>query len=105
MSAGGIRGRDFGARHHGVMPAQHSSRREVKGCRLPAPLESGTLLRDIARRSAEMSDQPRAQVAPVEPYFDRTPQPFGDGLPDPLVYDASPRALHQRTVNFAAKRL
>jgi hypothetical protein len=25
-------------------------------------------------------------------------------LPDPLVYDASARALRQRTVNFAAKR-
>ena len=52
-----------------------------------------------------MSDQHRASAAPVEPYFDRTPQPFGDGPPDPLVYDASPRALRQRTVNFAAKRL
>jgi hypothetical protein len=37
-------------------------------------------------------------------YFDRTPQPFGDGLPEPLVYDASPGALRQRSVNFAAKR-
>ena len=44
-------------------------------------------------------------AAPVEPYFDRTPQPFGDGPVDPMVYDASPRALRQRTVNFAAKRL
>jgi hypothetical protein len=52
-----------------------------------------------------MSDQRRESAAPVEPYFDRTPQPFGDGPPDPLVYDASPRALRQRTVNFAAKRL
>ena len=52
-----------------------------------------------------MSDQHRKSVAPVEPYFDRTPQPFGDGPPDPLVYDASPRALRQRTANFAAKRL
>lgn len=51
-----------------------------------------------------MSDRHR-ESAPVEPYFDRTPQPFGDGPPDPLVYDASPRALRQRTVNFAAKRL
>lgn len=49
-----------------------------------------------------MKSEPRT---PVEPYFDRTPQPFGDGLADPLVYDASPRALRQRTVNFAAKRL
>ena len=52
-----------------------------------------------------MSDQHRKSVASVEPYFDRTPQPFGDGPPDPLVYDASPRALRQRTANFAAKRL
>src|SRR5512143_2638780 len=52
-----------------------------------------------------MSGQHRESRAPVEPYFDRTPQPFGDGLADPLVYDASPRALRQRTVNFAAKRL
>jgi hypothetical protein len=51
-----------------------------------------------------MSDQRRDSAAPVEPYFDRTPQPFGDGPPDPLVYDASPRMLRQRTVNFAAKR-
>src|SRR5207253_7527318 len=56
-------------------------------------------------RRGEMSDQHRKSVAPVEPYFDRTPQPFGDGPPDPLVYDASPRALRQRTANFAAKRL
>jgi len=52
-----------------------------------------------------MSDHRRESAAPVEPYFDRTPQPFGDGPPDPLVYDASPRMLRQRTVNFAAKRL
>ena len=52
-----------------------------------------------------MSDRQRESAAPVEPYFDQTPQPFGDGPPDPLVYDASPRALRQRTVNFAAKRL
>ena len=52
-----------------------------------------------------MRDQRRESGAPVEPYFDRTPQPFGDGPPDPLVYDASPRMLRQRTLNFAAKRL
>jgi hypothetical protein len=52
-----------------------------------------------------MSHAPKDAVAPVEPYFDRTPQLLGDGLPDPLVYEASPRALRQRTVNFAAKRL
>lgn len=51
-----------------------------------------------------MSEQRRELAAPLEPYFDRTPQPFGDGPPDPVVYDASPRALRQRTVNFAAKR-
>src|SRR6516225_9682932 len=52
-----------------------------------------------------MRDQRRESGAPVEPYFDRTPRPFGDGPPDPLVYDASPRMLRQRTLNFAAKRL
>jgi hypothetical protein len=52
-----------------------------------------------------MSDRRQESATPVEPYFDRTPQPFGDGPPDPLVYDASPRMLRQRTVNFAAKRL
>jgi CubicO group peptidase (beta-lactamase class C family) len=72
---------------------------------LPAARESGTLFRENRGRSGAMNDRSRAPVAPVEPYFDRTPQPFGDGLPDPLVYDASPRALRQRTVNFAAKRL
>src|SRR5277367_6420836 len=41
---------------------------------------------------------------PVEPIFDQTPHLFGDGPPDPIVYDASARALRQRTVNFAAKR-
>jgi CubicO group peptidase (beta-lactamase class C family) len=41
---------------------------------------------------------------PVEPIFDQTPHLFGDGPPDPVVYDASVRALRQRTVNFAAKR-
>ena len=41
---------------------------------------------------------------PVEPIFDRTPHPFGDGPVAPLVYDASVQALRQRTVNFAAKR-
>ena len=41
---------------------------------------------------------------PVEPIFDRTPHPFGDGAVAPLVYDAGPAALRQRTVNFAAKR-
>ena len=52
-----------------------------------------------------MRHQRGESAAPVEPYFDRTPQPFGDGPPDPPVYDASPRMLRQRTLNFAAKRL
>ena len=52
-----------------------------------------------------MRDQQREAAAPVKPYFDRGLQPFGDGSADPLAYDASPRALRQRTVNFAAKRL
>ena len=48
-----------------------------------------------------MSDKPEV---PVEPIFDRTPQPFGDSPPDPIVYDGSARAVRERTVNFAAKR-
>lgn len=46
----------------------------------------------------------RTPVPLVEPIFDRTPQPFADGLPDPLVYEASAAALRQRSINFAAKR-
>jgi Beta-lactamase len=52
-----------------------------------------------------MNDKTVAPVVPIEPTFDRTPQPFGDGPPDPIVCDASPRALRQRTLNFAAKRM
>ena len=44
------------------------------------------------------------QAPPLEPIFDRTPHPFGDGPVDPIVYDASVAALRQRTVNFAARR-
>ena len=52
-----------------------------------------------------MNDRPAPTPPPVvEAIFDRTPQPFADGPPDPIVYDASARALRQRTVNFAAKR-
>ena len=52
-----------------------------------------------------MKNEPAAPTQPVEPTFDRTPQPFGSGPPDPIVCDASPRSLRQRTVNFAAKRM
>ena len=41
---------------------------------------------------------------PVEPIFDQTPHLFGDGPPDPVVYEASARALRQRTASFTAKR-
>src|ERR1700748_3867501 len=41
---------------------------------------------------------------PVEPIFDQTPQLFGDGPPDPIIYDASPAELRRRRVNFTAKR-
>lgn len=41
---------------------------------------------------------------PVEPIFDQTPHLFGDGPPDPVIYDASAKALRQRSVNFVAKR-
>lgn len=52
-----------------------------------------------------MKNEPAAAAVPLEPTFDRTPQPFGAGPPDPVVYDASARSLRQRTVNFAAKRM
>ena len=52
-----------------------------------------------------MNDRPSPTPPPVvEAIFDRTPQPFGDTPPDPIVHDASARALRQRTMNFAAKR-
>lgn len=40
----------------------------------------------------------------VDSTFDAARPLFGDGLPDPVVHDGSPRALRQRTVNFSAKR-
>src|SRR5215469_13375508 len=40
----------------------------------------------------------------IDSTFDTTRPLFADGPPDPVVYDASPRAMRQRTVNFAAKR-
>ena len=52
-----------------------------------------------------MTDRQSAPISALEPTFDKTPAPFGAGLPDPVVHDASPRALRQRTVNFAAKRM
>ena len=52
-----------------------------------------------------MNEESATPSIPLEPIFDRTPQPFGDGPPDPIICDASPRALRQRTVNFAAKRM
>jgi CubicO group peptidase (beta-lactamase class C family) len=52
-----------------------------------------------------MDNEPAAAAVPLEPTFDRTPQPFGDGPPDPVICDASSRTLRQRTVNFTAKRL
>ena len=51
-----------------------------------------------------MSDKPEAPIVADQPNFDRTPQPFGNSPPDPIVYDGSARAVRQRTVNFAAKR-
>src|ERR1700758_2255008 len=81
-----------------ILPPVHRPIAAWSGKRHPVAMEAHG-------RRRGMSDQRRSSAAPVEPYFDRTPQPFGDGLPDPLVYDASPRTLRQRTVNFAAKRL
>ena len=52
-----------------------------------------------------MSKVSAAPALPLEPIFDSTPQPFGARPPDPLICDVSARALRQRTVNFAAKRM
>src|SRR5689334_7195864 len=65
---------------------------------------TGTLVRP-SRGGGYMKNEPAAPTQPLEPTFDRTPQPFGSGPPDPIVCDASPRSLRQRTVNFAAKRM
>ena len=47
-----------------------------------------------------------APPLPPEPLADRAPSfPAADGPPDPVIYDGSARALRQRTVTFAAKRL
>src|SRR5689334_15141742 len=81
-------------------PFRHLPRRASSNCRV-AP-KAAPCLAEIAARRGKMSGQRWEAAAPVEPYFDRTPQPFGDGPADPLVYDASPRALRQRTVSFAA---
>jgi CubicO group peptidase (beta-lactamase class C family) len=51
-----------------------------------------------------VSDRPVVPAVAVEAYFDRTPQPFDEGLVAPIVHDASTRAVRQRSVNFAAKR-
>jgi hypothetical protein len=66
--------------------------------RLPGRRESGTLSRRSAGRNAKMSDQPRPSAAPVEAYFDRTPQPFG-GLRDEA--EAKQRDHENRTESRA----
>jgi hypothetical protein len=35
---------------------------------------------------------------PVEPIFDQTPHLFGDGPPDPIVYDACEPLISRRSV-------
>ena len=47
------------------------------------------------------SDTPPAVV---DSTFDTARPLFAGAPPDPVVYDGSPRAIRQRTVNFAAKR-
>jgi CubicO group peptidase (beta-lactamase class C family) len=51
-----------------------------------------------------MNDATATLPPVIDSTFDRTRPLYGDGPPDPVVYDASPRAMRQRTVNFAAKR-
>ena len=47
----------------------------------------GNLMR-LLRGISNMKDEPAAPTLPLEPTFDRTPQPFGFGPPDPIVCDA-----------------
>ena len=51
-----------------------------------------------------MNDAVPVKPPVVDSTFDITRPLFGDGPPDPVVYDGSARAMRQRTVNFAAKR-
>jgi CubicO group peptidase (beta-lactamase class C family) len=51
-----------------------------------------------------MNDAASIPSPAVDSYLDITRPLFADGPPDPVVYDGSPRAIRQRTVNFAAKR-
>ena len=51
-----------------------------------------------------MNDATPVPPPVVDSTFDHTRPLFADGPPDPVVYDGSPRAIRQRTVNFAAKR-
>ena len=51
-----------------------------------------------------MNDATFVPAPVVDSTFDITRPLFADGPPDPVVYDASTRAMRQRTVNFAAKR-
>src|SRR6185437_3633967 len=77
----------------------------ARGTRRPMPgiaaTSTATSSPPIASRPSRVPTPP----VPLEPTFDKSPPPFGAGLPDPVVCDASPRALRQRTVNFAAKRM
>ena len=52
-----------------------------------------------------MNDKvPGLPPATIDSTFDTTRPLFADGPPDPVVHEGSPRAIRQRTVNFAAKR-
>jgi CubicO group peptidase (beta-lactamase class C family) len=51
-----------------------------------------------------MNDATASPPRVVDSTFDITCPLNADGPPDPVVYDGSPLAIRQRTVNFAAKR-
>jgi len=68
---------------------------QMKSSNLPKRLQRGTLVRETGREEDTIAEQHREACTPMEPYFDCTPQPFGAGLPDPLVCDVPPRALPQ----------
>src|SRR5271169_2722771 len=51
-----------------------------------------------------MNDATAVRPPVVDSTFDTTRPLCAEGPPDPVVYDGSPRAIRQRTVNFTAKR-
>jgi hypothetical protein len=71
---------------------------------LPHGHERDTLL-PCNRTEERRDERPAAGIGGTDRTLLRShAAAVGDGPPDPLVYDASPRTLRQCTLNFAAKR-